>query len=202
MGGSTVIINKLRTSLGGLLGPGGTLDEASARYDADRKKIFGQFLSDANQPEKAAEKKTKETALLPDPIKETPKGGSHLDGTKSSFGDWFGKDFGADGMMAKLHGPEAVVPQGKVGEFISDMMSKLPKPSSQQDQGGMPGMPSMASATMQAPSGDSKSMNDLWKQLVDLNTSIKDVGTKMSAVSDNTASTAKYSKAASGNRNA
>jgi beta-lactamase class A len=49
---------------------------------------------------------------------------------------------------------------------------------------------------------DSKTMNDLHKQLVDLNTSIKDVATKMSAVSDNTASTAKYSKAATGNRNA
>jgi hypothetical protein len=45
-------------------------------------------------------------------------------------------------------------------------------------------------------------MNDLHKQLVELNTSIKDVAMRMADVSNHTASTAKYSKAASGNRNA
>jgi hypothetical protein len=124
------------------------------------------------------------------------------DGTKDAFGSWFG---GPSDMLANIResGPEAVVPQGKISEFISDMMSKLPKPGSQQDQGAGASMPSMPSPlSMQSQSMDSKTMNDLHKQLVDLNTSIKEVSTKMSSVSDNTASTAKYSKAATGNRNA
>jgi hypothetical protein len=203
MGKSPDIIEKMRTGLGKILGVGGTLDQAAARFEDQRKEIFDKFRNDAAQVEKKTTEKTVGEVLLSRPITETPRGGSHLDGTKSSFGDWFGKDFGADGMMAKLHGPEAVVPQGKVGEFISDMMSKLPKPGGQQDQGTMPSMPSMpSSASMQGQSMDSKTINDLHKQLVDLNTSIKEVSTKMSNVSDNTAYTAKYTKAATGNRNA
>lgn len=203
MGKSPDIIEKMRTGLGKILGVGGTLDQAAARFEDQRKEIFDKFRNDAAQVEKTTTEKKVGEVLLQRPITETPRGGSHLDGTKSSFGDWFGKDFGADGMMAKLHGPEAVVPQGKVGEFISDMMSKLPKPGGQQDQGTMPSMPSMpSSASMQGQSMDSKTINDLHKQLVDLNTSIKEVSTKMSNVSDNTAYTAKYTKAATGNRNA
>jgi len=203
MGKSPDIIEKIRTSLGTLLGKGGTLDEASARFEGERKEIFDKFRNDAIQVEKTTAAKPVDQVLLPTPpIRETPPGGKLADGTKSSFGDWFGKDFGS-GMMAQLHGQEAVVPQGKIGEFISDMMSKIPKPGGQQDQGNMPSMPSMpSSASMQGQSMDSKTMNDLHKQLVDLNTSIKDVATKMSNVSDNTAYTAKYTKAATGNRNA
>jgi hypothetical protein len=55
---------------------------------------------------------------------------------------------------------------------------------------------------MQGQSMDSKTMNDLHKQLVDLNTSIKEQAKIMQNVVDHTASTAKYSKAATGNRNA
>jgi len=203
IGKSPELIEQARTSLGKLLGVGGTLDQAAARFEDQRKEIFDKFRNDAAQVEKTTTEKKVEDVLLKPPIRETPPGGSHLGGTKSSFGDWFGKDFGADGMMAKLHGPEAVVPQEKIGEFISDMMAKLPKPSGQQDQGTMPSMPSMpSSASMQGQSMDSKTINDLHKQLVDLNTSIKEVSTKMSNVSDNTAYTAKYTKAATGNRNA
>ena len=191
MGKSPEIIKKLTNSFNGLLGPGGTIDEAAARYDADRKKIFGQYLSDADQPEKKIEKKTAETTLLPKPEAE---------GSKDVWGDWFNGPSGLANIREA--GPEAVVPQGKIGEFFSDMMSKLPKPGAK-DQGAMPSMPSIPSpAPMQGQSMDSKTMNDLHKQLVDLNTSIKEVSTKMSTVSDNTASTAKYSKAATGNRNA
>jgi hypothetical protein len=45
-------------------------------------------------------------------------------GTKESFGDWFGKDFGT-GMSAILHGNEAVVPKGKVPEFLADMQKTM-----------------------------------------------------------------------------
>lgn len=46
------------------------------------------------------------------------------DGTKDTLGDWFGKNFGTAGSPALLHGKEAVVPEGKVGEFMQDMMKK------------------------------------------------------------------------------
>lgn len=203
IGKSPELIEKTRTSLSGLLGQGGTLDQAAARFEGQRKEIFDKFRNEANQPEKQTTAKQADQVLLPTPVTETPRGGSHLGGTKSAFGDWFGKDFGVDGMLAKVHGPEAIVPKGKTGEFISDMLAKLPKPGAQQEQGAGDSMPSMPSQpSMQSQSMDSKTMNDLHKQLVDLNTSIKEVSTKMSSVSDNTASTAKYSKAATGNRNA
>jgi hypothetical protein len=204
MGKSPDIIEKIRTSLGKLLGEGGTLDQAAARYDDQRKEIFDKFRNDAVQLEKTKKETDVKNVLLkdpPGPITETSRDGGRAFGSKEATGSWF-ENFGSETMM-KLHGPEAVVPQGKIGEFISDMMAKIPKPGGQQDQGAMPSMPSMPSASpMQSQSMDSKTMNDLHKQLVDLNTSIKDVATKMSNVSDNTAYTAKYTKAATGNRNA
>jgi hypothetical protein len=50
-------------------------------------------------------------------------------GSKDVFGDWFNKDWGAGG-LSELHGKEAVVPEGKLGEFMNDMMKNMPKPES------------------------------------------------------------------------
>jgi len=200
IGKSPAVLAKLDTGIKLIFGPGGTVEEAAERQKGAVKKIFDSISGPSSSADSTAATTAATDRLKP--IKETPAGGSHLDGTKSAFGDWFGKDFGADGMMAKLHGPEAVVPQNKVGEFISDMMAKLPKPGAK-DQGAMPSMPSVPSSSpMQGQSMDSKTMNDLHKQLVDLNTSIKEQAKIMQNVVDHTASTAKYSKAATGNRNA
>jgi hypothetical protein len=51
-------------------------------------------------------------------------------GSKETFGDWFGKDWG-DGGLSMLHGKEAVVPQAKLGEFMSDMQKNQPPMPSQ-----------------------------------------------------------------------
>ena len=201
IGKSPAVLAKLDTGIKTIFGPGGTVEEAAERQKGAVKKIFDSISG----PSSSADAKAATSAATErlKPITETPRGGSHFDGTKSSFGDWFGKDFGADGMMAKLHGPEAVVPQNKVGEFISDMMAKLPKPGAQQEQGAGASMPSAPSSSpIQSQAIDSKTMNDLHKQLVDLNTSIKEQAKIMQNVVDHTASTAKYSKAATGNRNA
>ena len=46
-------------------------------------------------------------------------------GSKDTFGSWFGKDWGAGG-LSMLHGKEAVVPEGKMVEFINDMVAQTP----------------------------------------------------------------------------
>lgn len=46
-------------------------------------------------------------------------------GSKDTFGSWFGKDWGAGG-LSMLHGKEAVVPEGKMVEFINDMVAQSP----------------------------------------------------------------------------
>jgi hypothetical protein len=46
-------------------------------------------------------------------------------GSKDTFGSWFGKDWGAGGLSI-LHGKEAVVPEGKMVEFINDMVAQAP----------------------------------------------------------------------------
>jgi hypothetical protein len=53
------------------------------------------------------------------------EGGSHAGGTKAAFGDWFGKDFGPDGMGVLAHGREALVPEGKAPEFVADMLKTM-----------------------------------------------------------------------------
>ncbi len=46
-------------------------------------------------------------------------------GSKDVFGDWFAKDWGSGGLNI-MDGKEAAVPEGKVGEFINDMIGKNP----------------------------------------------------------------------------
>ena len=50
---------------------------------------------------------------------------SQAAGSKDTFGSWFGKDWGAGG-LSMLHGNEAVVPSGKMVEFINDMVAQSP----------------------------------------------------------------------------
>jgi len=46
-------------------------------------------------------------------------------GSKDVFGDWFAKDWGSGGLNI-MDGKEAAVPQGKIGEFINDMVAQNP----------------------------------------------------------------------------
>ena len=199
IGKSPAVLAKLDTGIKTIFGPGGTVEEAAERQKGAVKKIFDSISGPSSSADATAST-TAATERLPKlPVTETSRDGRAF-GSKEATGGWF-EDFGAEKLM-KLHGPEAVVPQNKIGEFMSDMMAKLPKPTSQ-EQGSGPSMPSAPSSSpMQGQSMDSKTMNDLHKQLVDLNTSIKEQAKIMQNVVDHTASTAKYSKAATGNRNA
>jgi len=56
-----------------------------------------------------------------EPINPQPEGR----GSKDVWGDWFGGKPGFT--MIREQGPEAVVPQEKIGEFIKDMVAKTPE---------------------------------------------------------------------------
>jgi hypothetical protein len=65
------------------------------------------------------------TRSNPVPVTVIDPTASQAAGSKDTFGSWFGKDWGAGG-MSMLHGKEAVVPEGKMAEFINDMIAQTP----------------------------------------------------------------------------
>ena len=60
-----------------------------------------------------------------------PLGAQRAGGSKEATGDWF-ENFGTSA-PATLHGKEAVVPEGKLSEFMKDMMGKMPNMSAKAD---------------------------------------------------------------------
>jgi hypothetical protein len=200
LGQSPVAIKKLGDASMFTFGPGGTIDQAATRHKASMEAIYNGLTSGAP------------AATAPGTGTTAPGTGATgkdkygrptklAEGTKDVFGDWFGGPSDVFANIREQGTKEAVVPMGKIGEFMSDMMGKLPKPADK-SQDAPVSMPSIPSPAPVQQSSDAKTMNDLHKQLVELNTSIKDVAMRMADVSNHTASTAKYSKAASGNRNA
>ena len=191
IGKSPQAIETLNNAVKFTLGSGGTIEQNAEKHKAAMQAIYNGLTG--GKPTEAVVSTETGKGRFGRPLAE---------GTKDAFGDWFS---GPNNMLANIReaGPEAVVPQNKIGEFIGDMMSKLPKPGAQQEQGAGASMPAPPAPPPAPPQAiDSKTMNDLHKQLVDLNTSIKEQAKIMQNVVDHTASTAKYSKAATGNRNA
>lgn len=72
-------------------------------------------------------------------------------GSKDVFGDWFNKDWGAGG-LSMLHGKEAVVPEGKMEEFMKDMVAQNPAMSRVPNLSGiLKNIPSKLSSAQDVP---------------------------------------------------
>jgi hypothetical protein len=166
LGNSPDKIAKLDGALKTVFGNDGSIEAAAVRMKGAVQDIFDGIANTTGAGSgstTAAGNGVTENLPKPQPKPgsgQYPSATKLADGTKDAFGSWFS---GPENILANIRerGPEAVVPQEKVGEFIRDMMSKLPKPSTQQQQGTMPSMPSMpSSASMQGQSMDSKTIND------------------------------------------
>lgn len=83
----------------------------------------GQDTTDKTQAPKGKEFDWNKSNPLPVTVIDPTA--SQAAGSKDTFGSWFGKDWGTGG-MSMLHGKEAVVPEGKMAEFINDMVAQTP----------------------------------------------------------------------------
>jgi hypothetical protein len=136
-------VEKLANSADGLLGKGLNQSNAVERIKElqnlkpdDLKKLAESMMSftgvdltkekpaDSNLPERYQSGTNKDKPMFVNVTNlndiNAPK---QALGSKQTFGDWFGKDWGAGG-LSELHGKEAVVPEGQIGDFISDMMGR------------------------------------------------------------------------------
>lgn len=113
-------------------------------------------------------------------------------GSKDVFGDWFGKDWGAGG-LSMLHGKEAVIPQGKIGEFMRDMTKGIEMPQ-------MPTMPAATTESAPSISSGSGSMSDMLDMLGQLNKQMGQLVANTAEVADLSGRQVKATRGLSNNR--
>jgi hypothetical protein len=201
IGQAPVAIKKLGDASMFTFGPGGTIDQAAARHKASMDAIYNGLTSGAP------------AATAPGTGTTAPGSGTTgkdkygrptklAEGTKDVFGDWFGGPSDVFANIREQGTKEAVVPMGKIGEFMSDMMSKLPKPNNkdQSAQMAMPSIPTPPPDSQQ--SSDNVTLKDVLASLNQLNKTMGQVASHSESISEASYKTAKYSKAATGNRNA
>jgi hypothetical protein len=97
-------------------------DELAAKLK--EKGYTGQDTTDKTNAPKGKEFEWNKSNPLPVTVID-PTAPKQAEGSKNTFGSWFGKDWGSGG-LSMLHGKEAVVPEGKLGEFINDMVAQAP----------------------------------------------------------------------------
>jgi hypothetical protein len=125
--------------------------------------------------------------------------GGRAGGSKDATGDWF-ESFGS-GKLMELHGKEAVVPQGKIGEFMKDMMASMSKPQETQDaQTSMPRIPSPTSPARQGSEGDNVTLKDVLASLQQLNKTMGQVASHSESISEASHKSARLAGKATGNR--
>jgi hypothetical protein len=197
LGNSSEAIKNLRSILDKAAGPapvpgkGSASDQAADRYKGTYDKVQAEIDKAKEAVGGDSAKGVDSTKKPKAPIKK------EAEGSKAVWGDWFGGPAGLADIREA--GPEAVVPQGKVGEFFKDMMGSLKSKKAPEAGTSSGEMPSMGDSDY-GSSGDNVSLKDVVASLNQLNKTMAQVASHSESISESSHKSAKLAKKATGNR--
>lgn len=201
LGNSQEAIKTLRSLLDKAAGPapvpgkGSASDQAAERYQGTANKVKEEI--DKFVKNNGGGDNTTNSTPGSDPRRKPVPKVQEAEGSKSVWGDWFSGPAGLADIREA--GPEAVVPQGKIGEFIKDMMGGAQSKKSQGNASGAT-QSSGESALEGSESGDSVSLKDVVASLNQLNKTMAQVASHSESISESSNKSVRLAKKSTGNR--